>query len=135
MTEGLSTGQPKFDKKKIEEKRMKFEREVWYGNFGNDEMKPTPEQIELKKKRKERKLEIIEEKKAKQKRKNFKLKTEGLILELIERKVNTFYKIKNCLKENYYPHKENEIRNALSRLLSKNKVIKVTKRIYAPNFK
>ena len=91
--------------------------------------------IELKKKRKERKLEITEEKKAKQKRKNFKLKTEGLILELIERKVNTFYKIKNCLKENYYPHKENEILNSLSRLLSKNKVIKLTKRIYAPNFK
>ena len=105
----------------------KEDQRIWIWN-------PSP-YYALKKKREERKQEILEEKKAKQKRKQLKIKTEGLILELIEDNYNTFYKIKNCLKENYYPHKENEIRNALKRLISKNKVIKVTKKIYATNFK
>ena len=105
----------------------KEDQRIWIWN-------PSP-YYALKKKREERKQEILEEKKAKQKRKQLKIKTEGLILELIEDNYNTFYKIKNCLKENYYPHKENEIRNALKRLINKNKVIKVTKKIYATNFK
>ena len=77
MTEGLSTGQPKFDKKKIEEKRMKFEREVWYGNFGNDEMKPTPEQIELRKKREEKEAKLAARKHEKRHRGGFQKTKKG----------------------------------------------------------
>ena len=51
MAEGISTGQPNYDKKKAQERKMKFEREAWYGVFEGDKMKPTPEQIEQKKKR------------------------------------------------------------------------------------
>lgn len=51
MAEGISTGQPTYDKKKAQERKMKFEREAWYGVFEGDKMKPTPEQIEQKKKR------------------------------------------------------------------------------------
>ena len=53
MAEGISTGQPNYDKKKAQERKMKFEREAWYGVFEGDKIKPTPEQIELKKKRQE----------------------------------------------------------------------------------
>ena len=77
MTEGLSTGQPKFDKKKIEEKRMKFEREVWYGNFGEGDIKPTPEQIELKKKREEKEVKLAARKYEKSHRGGFNKTKKG----------------------------------------------------------
>ena len=51
VAEGISTGQPNYDKKKAQERKMKFEREAWYGVFEGDKIKPTLEQIELKKKR------------------------------------------------------------------------------------
>ena len=51
MAEGISTGQPNYDKKKAQERKMKFEREAWYGVFEGDKLKPTLEQIEQKKKR------------------------------------------------------------------------------------
>jgi len=51
MAVGISTGQPIYDKKKAQERKIKFEQEVWYGNFEGNKMKPTPEQIEQKKKR------------------------------------------------------------------------------------
>jgi hypothetical protein len=77
MTEGKSTGPPTFDKKKIEKKRMKFEREVWYGNFSNDEMKPTTEQIELRKKREEKELKLAVRKHEKSHRGGFQKTKKG----------------------------------------------------------
>ena len=51
---GKSTGIAKYDKKRVQKKFVKFEREVFYGNFSGGDSKPTPEQIERRKIREER---------------------------------------------------------------------------------
>ena len=55
---GTSTGKPKPDYRTYQKKKVKFEREAYYGNFKADAVRdkkgniiPTPEQIELRKKR------------------------------------------------------------------------------------
>ena len=77
MTEGESTGQPKYDKKKAQERKMKFEREAWYGNFEGDETKPTPEQIELRKKREEKEAKLAARKHEKRHRGGFQKTKKG----------------------------------------------------------
>ena len=79
MTEGKSTGPPTFDKKKIEAKRMKFEREAWYGNFDGGELKPTPEQIEQKKKREEKEVKLAARKYEKSHRGGFNKTKKGKV--------------------------------------------------------
>ena len=54
MVSGKSTGTPNYDKKRAQKKFVKFEREVFYGNFSGGDSKPTPEQIERRKIREER---------------------------------------------------------------------------------
>ena len=43
---GTSTGQPIADRRRMQERKMKFERNVFYGNFSGD-TKPTEEQRKL----------------------------------------------------------------------------------------
>ena len=54
MVSGKSTGIAKYDKKRVQKKFVKFEREVFYGNFSGGDSKPTIEQIERRKIREER---------------------------------------------------------------------------------
>ena len=54
MVSGKSTGTPNYDKKRAQKKFVKFEREVFYGNFSGGDSKPTIEQIERRKIREER---------------------------------------------------------------------------------
>ena len=77
MADGVSTGQPKYDKKKAQKRMVKFEREAWYGNFSNDEMKPTPEQIELRKKREEKEAKLAARKNEKRHRGGFQKTMKG----------------------------------------------------------
>ena len=55
---GISTGNHKFDKVKFQKKIIKFEHEFFYGDFTVDNLKPTPEQIEFKKKRNEKQAKL-----------------------------------------------------------------------------
>ena len=80
MAEGISTGQPTYDKKKAQERKMKFEREAWYGNFEGDKMKPTPEQIELKKKREEKEAKLAARKYEKSHRGGFQKTKKGSVV-------------------------------------------------------
>ena len=86
---------------------------------------------EQRENREERKKEIKQEKLLKKQRKKNKLDVESSILDIIPRGYNTFGKIRKYIKE----LEDKDIRNALNRLINKNKVIKVTKRIYALNIK
>ena len=78
-----------------------------------------------------RKKEIKQEKVLKKQRKQKKLNIESSLLDIISRGHNTFGKIRKCIGKDTTEDKE--IRNALNRLVSKDKVIKVTKRIYKVN--
>ena len=79
MAEGISTGQPNYDKKKAQERKMKFEREAWYGVFEGDKLKPTPEQIEQKKKREEKEAELAARKYEKSHRGGFNKTKKGKV--------------------------------------------------------
>ena len=48
---GISTGNNQFNKVKFQKKLLKVEREIFYGDFGGGDIKPTPEQIARKKER------------------------------------------------------------------------------------
>ena len=78
-----------------------------------------------------RKKEIKQEKVLKKQRKQKKLNIESSLLDIISRGHNTFGKIRKSIGKDITEDKE--IRNALNRLVSKDKVIKVTKRIYKVN--
>ena len=55
---GGSTGVPQYNKRKFQQRRVKFEREMIYGDFSNKTQEPTEEQIALKKKREAKEAEI-----------------------------------------------------------------------------
>lgn len=79
-----------------------------------------------------RKKEIKQEKVLKKQRKQKKLNIESSLLDIISRGHNTFGKIRKYIGKDT-DVEDKEIRNALNRLVSKDKVIKVTKRIYKVN--
>ena len=49
---GTSTGQPEYDKRKSQKREMDRQNQSIHGNYSSD-LKPTPEQIEKKRKRDE----------------------------------------------------------------------------------
>lgn len=80
-----------------------------------------------KEEREKRKQEILVEKQERKQRKNNKIKIEGYVIEAMSKGYNTFGKIKNNIPSDI---ENKDIKSAISRLINKNKVIKVTRRIY-----
>jgi len=77
--------------------------------------------------REKRKHEIIIEKQERKQRKSNKIKIEGYVIEAMSKGHNTFGQIKNNIPSDI---EDKDIKTAITRLINKNKVIKVTRRIY-----
>lgn len=85
---GKSTGVIRYDKKHAQKKFVKFEREMFYGDFSGDNKKPTAEQIALKKKREER--EALKESKRLEKRRRGSNTIKNRKAAMMENKVEFF---------------------------------------------
>jgi len=74
---GGSTGVPQYNKRKFQQRRVKFEREMIYGDFSNKTQEPTEEQITLKKKREEKEAKLAARKYEKSHRGGFNKTKKG----------------------------------------------------------